>query len=276
MEIELTRALLDKIDQYIKGELEGPALLAFEQSLEKNPALKEEMMIQKRLFQTIGSSNLGPDSPSEKFDDEILEKTKSTEHQVLSDKIKKIGQGYIENPPAAKKSIQTRLRQIIPALAAIFLLVIISTVYLVNDSQDIDHYYHDNANWNTELISFAEKGDTKSAYEKAETFFNAKEYEKAIQSLEEIKKDDILYPYGLMYIGASNANLNQDPQALQAFNALALMTEFSESSKGLWYAALIHLKQKDKENAMKILNIIVKDAGNYHYQDAKQILKELE
>ncbi len=276
MEFHLTREVLDTIDQYIKGDLEREKLLAFEQELENNAALREEMLIQKQLFKTIQTKYLDSESLANNQSNALQEKLNIPEYQALSKKIKDVGNEYIQNPPPEKKPLWIRFKQFIPAAAALLIILVISTVYLVNDNQDIDHYYFDNANWDTELISFTEKGDSKSAYKTAETFFNAKEYKKAILSLGEIKRDDILYAYGLMYIGASHANLNQDQQALQAFNALALMTEFNENSKGLWYAALIHLKLKDKENAIKTLSIIVKDAKNYHYKDAKQILRELE
>ncbi len=275
MEFQLTPELLDKIDQYIKGELEGDTLSAFEQELESNEALREEMIIQKRLFDAISHNSSELDLVPNMTDKEIQEKSKNPEYQSVSDKIRATGIEFTQNNPSTKKSMGAKIMRLAPAIAAIFLVVVISTVYLVNNNQSIDQYYYDNVNWHAELISFTEKGDSKNNYASAEKFFEAKNYSKTIEALKDINPEDELYPYGLMYLGASYANLNKDQEALQVFNQLAQMNEFAESSKGLWYAALIHLKLKDEEKAKEVLNAILKDVGNYHYKDAKQILEDL-
>jgi len=276
MEFRLTQELLDTIDQYVKGELEGEKLLAFENELKQNAPLREEMIIQKQLFRAIESNNEGPDPLTDDEENELQEKINSPAYQDLSKKIKHIGNEYVQNPVLEKKPLWIRFKRLIPAVAAILVIVVISTVYLTNENQSIDKYYYDNNNWDTELTSFAEKGDSKSDFVKAETFFKANDYAKAIQAFETLNQEDELYPYSLMYIGASHANLNQDQQALEAFNKLAAMKEFGESSKGLWYAALIYLKLEDRGKAIASLKEITKDSINYRYEDALGIIKELQ
>ena len=275
MKFHLTQELLDTIDQYIKGELEGKKLSNFENKLKENDDLREEVMIQKQLFNAIQDK----DSSDIFTDDEVNElKTKinSPAYQDISNKIRNIGSEYIQDPVPNKKPIWIRFKRLIPAAAAIFVLVVISTIYFTSLNPSMDQYYYDNANWESELISFSEKGDAKNAFTKAENLFKAKEFTQAVQAFENIRPEDELYPYSLMYLGAAHSNLNQDQQALQAFNKLATMSQFEESSKGLWYAALIHLKQKDKKKAISTLKEVVKDSNNYNYSKALDIIDVLE
>lgn len=276
MKFQLTQDWLDRIDQYIKGELEGAKLSAFEKELETNAPLKEEMLLQKQLFNSIESQDLDPDSRANFEDDELSEKVNSLEYQAVSKKIRQLGIEFDLKPEEVKNSLWVRFRRFVPAAAAILVLVVMSTVYIVNNNPSLDQYYTGNVNWNSELPSFTEKGDSKSEFSRAEAYFNAKDYTNAILAFEAIDEYDELYPYSLMYLGASYANLNQDQQALQVFERLAEMKEFGESSKGLWYAAMIHLKEEDEEKAMEVLKEIARESKNYRYEDALRIVKELE
>jgi len=275
MEFQLTQEMLDTIDQYIKGQLEGDKLEQFEKELEANTSLKEEMLIQKQLFETIENKNLEQGELTDEEVNEIREKQNSADYKDLSQKIKQIGQEYVQNPVQEKKPLWIRFRKFIPAAAAILTIVIISTVYLTNDNQSFDKYYYDNVDWNTELVSLVEKGDAKSEFANGETYFKSGEFSEAIQVFGSINPEDELYPYSLMYLGASHSNLNQDQQALQVFNRLTQMKEFVESSKGLWYAALIHLKLNDKEKALESLNLITEDSNNYRHSEALKLISEL-
>jgi len=271
MEFRLTQEILETIDQYVKGNLDGEQMKAFERELESNSALKEEMLIQKRLFHALENQNMATDEAMD-----IDKKLSNPEYQELSNKIRNIGTEYLQESSTEIKPLWVRFKQLIPAAAAILVIVIISTVYLTTMNPSIDQYYYDSVNWETELVSFTEKGDSKSDFTDGEAFFRSKEYSKAIQSFETINPEDEMYAYSLMYIGASHANLNQNQQALQAFEQLAEMREFAESSKGLWYVALIHLKLESKAKAIEMLKKISQDSSNYRYEDALKIMKEIE
>lgn len=276
MEFSLTQEILDTIDRYIKGELKGEELSAFEIELNENVRLKEEMLIQKQLFDALKNKSESLDSLSDLEVNILQEKINSLAYQNISKKIKLIGNEYAQNPVLDKKPLWVRFRRLIPAAAAALILIVLSTVFIFDNNTSLDQYYYDNVDWNTELTSFAEKGDAKSEMARAEELFNTKEYEKAIEAFKNISPDDELHPYSLMYIGAAHANLDQDQLALDAFNKLAAMEEFGESSKGLWYAALIQLKREDKEESLAILEEITKDSSNYRYREAVEIIGELE
>ncbi len=276
---EITKALLETIDRYIKGELSADQLSAFEEAMEKNPALKEEVSLQQQLFNTLDDKStdwhLLEEDHEDKRQQELKQKLNNPEYQSLSKKIQHLGQEYVHKPPAKKKVLLNRFKRFIPAAAVILFLVVGGTMYLIKSNQSLDRYYYAHANWNTELPSFAEKGTAKNNFVKAEDLFKAEAYLEAIQLFVAIQQVDELYPYSLLYIGAAYANLNKDQQALDTFNKLTQMDAFAENSRGLWYATLIHLKQNDRDKALEVLNIILSDSNNYHYKEAKRLLEQL-
>ncbi|MEM9547118.1 MAG: hypothetical protein AAGA77_14150 [Bacteroidota bacterium] len=271
MEFQLTPEMLDLIDQYIKGNLDGEKLNSFKRDLEVNPALKEEVLIQQQLFQAIENQKKPVDE-----DIELQEKLKNPEYQKLSNTIRKVGTEFIENPSVKNRIPWIRFRRFIPYAAAILVTVIISTIYLNNNHQSIDQYYYDYVDWNAELVSFTEKSDTKNDFALGESYFRSKDYYKAIRIFRSINPNNRLYPYSLMYLGAAHANVNQDHLAIETFELLSQQNEFGESSKGLWYTALIYLKVKDSANAREALELISKDPSNYKYEDAVKIMKKLD
>ena len=278
MEHHLTNALLETIDRYIKGELEAKELLAFEAKMKENAALKEEVLLQQQLFNTLDDKTtewtLLTEDRKHRLQQELKQKLNTPEYQSISEKIQHIGQEYIQELPP-KKSLLIRYKRLIPAAAVILFLIVAGISYTIINNQSLDRYYYKYAQWETELPSFVEKNAAESTFVEAEASFRNKEYIKAIQLFESIEEDNELYPYSLLYLGASYASSNKDMQALKTFNQLAQMDAFAESSKGLWYAALIHLKQGDKDKAVELLNIIIKDPNNYHYSQAKQLLEQL-
>ncbi|MCG8327548.1 MAG: hypothetical protein MI974_07680 [Chitinophagales bacterium] len=278
MEHHLTNALLETIDRYIKGELVEEELLAFEAKMKENAALKEEVLIQQQLFNTLNDKTtewaLYKEDPNNKLQQELKQKLNTPEYQSISEKIQHIGQEYIQELPP-KKNLSIRYKRFISAAAVVLFLIVAGISYTIINNQSVDRFYYEYAQWETELPSFVEKNATESTFAEAEASFRNKEYIKAIQLFESIEEDNELYPYSLLYIGASYASSNKDLQALKAFNQLAQMDAFAESSKGLWYATLIHLKQGDKDKAVDLLNIIIKDSNNYHYNQAIQLLEQL-
>lgn len=278
MEHHLTSALLETIDRYIKGELAEEELLAFEAKMKENAALKEEVLLQQQLFNTLNDKTpewtLFTEDGKNKLQQELKQKLSTPEYQSISEKIQHIGKEYIQESHP-KKSLSVRYKQFIPAAAVILFLIVAGISYIIINNQSLDRFYYKYAQWETELPSFVEKNTAESTFAKAETSFRNKEYIKAIQLFESIEEDNELYPYSLLYLGASYASSDKEVQALQAFNQLAQMDTFAESSKGLWYAALIYLKQNDRDKAVEVLNIIIKDPNNYHYDQAADLLEQL-
>lgn len=264
----LTEELLDKIDQYLKGELSELERLSFEKLLQEDEQLQEDVIIQKQLFAMHGTSTTDISSNETDFEAIALlkEKLKTDEYLHLSNKIRTIGnENRISNGKPRKRKTHY-LNYFIAASVTIFF----ATLFFFNSESSLESYYSENVNWEN-LPSFIDKGNALDNFTKGEIAFKKKEYKSAILSFENIETTNELYPYSLMYIGASYDVLNENEKALDYFNKLSQLTEFEEHTKGFWYQLLIHLKLDNKEKANEISKIILKDKNNYNYQETQNM-----
>lgn len=271
MEKEITPENLQKIDDYINGNMSEEARKAFEEEITKNEELSELVAQQKVFFSLFSDTKWdGMENNPEHPDMALLkEKLKSAEYQNTSAKIKHIGKTISEQQKTPKKRT---LRYYYAA--AVLLIICTLSIFMMNTTSSLEDYYDTNVQWNN-LPSFVEKNNSEEAFVKGEIYFKKENYEAAIKIFETIPKDDELYPYSLMYLGASNDKLNKNEQAIENFKQLATLTSFPEYSKGYWYELLIHLKTNDKANTLKVLSIITSNKENYKYSEALQLLNNI-
>ncbi|WP_299888107.1 hypothetical protein [uncultured Lacinutrix sp.] len=267
MEVKLTDALLKQIDDYIKGGMMDDDRLSFEKEMEQNTALKDEVILQQELITLIGLEEWVSFRNTKENEDlrALKEQLRSKTFQDASKKIKQIG---LDNYKEKKEKIEEKKRKFpfyyIPA--AVILLFI--SVFFMNRNSGLDSYYKDYANWNKELSSFIVKNSDTSAFSNGEIAFKNKNYTSALKYFKTIKRNNKLYPYSLMYIGASYELENENKKALATFDQLITLNTFEEHTKGYWYKLLIYLKLNDKKNVEETLNTILQNKENYHYEEA--------
>lgn len=261
----ITAELLETIDNYLKGKLSEIECSNFEMQLQENKELEEIVLIQKRLFELndFDTKEVKLNADYDKDYSYYKQQLMNEENQELFAKIREVGQKQNQVKYGKKR---TYLKYYIAASIAIFF----SIVLVLTSNSSLDNYYHDNVNWE-ELPSFVSKEQSLSSFTNGETFFRNKEYEKAILTFSAIKSDAELYPYSLMYIGASYDKLNKNNEALQIFDKLINLSEFEESSRGYWYKLLIYLKENNRDKAIEIRNIILKNSSNFNYEKAKNL-----
>lgn len=267
----ITIEILEQIDRYLNGELSENETIAFEELIAKDVQLANEVSIQKQLFALHGKAT--KNSISQEIDKEAVqllkEKLKTEELQALSTKIRKLGQAQI----IASTTNKRKKNYALYAIAATIAIVFTTTLFLINATPSLDTYYKDNVNWE-ELPSFAVKGENENSFDKAEIFFKKKEYNNAITTFKTIPTNNELYPYSLLYIGASYEQLNENEKALATFDSLTKLTSFEEYSKGYWYQLLVYLKLGDREKAIEMKTIILQDKSNYNYNKVVEMKLE--
>ena len=261
----LTIEKLDQIDQYLKGLLSETDHLAFEKLIIEDQELQTEVMIQKQLFEINGlpTVELPINTINEKEVLHYKQQLQSKDIIDLSTKIREIGQNHIQQKSKAR---QNYFKYYIAASIAI----VFGTFLFFNSNSSLENYYTDNVNWE-ELPSFIDKGQPENDFTNGELLFKKGEYIKAIESFSKIDSTYELYPYSLMYIGASYDQLNENDKAIEAFDLLSKLTSFQESSRGYWYKMLIYLKQNNKEKALEMKNIILKNSENFNYNKTKNL-----
>ncbi len=261
----MTIEIIEQINQYLKGTLPEGEKLVFEQKLAEDETLREEVIMQKQLFLLQGvETNDLPFSYDNKADLlDIQNKLNSEEYKLLSAKIRKASV-EVKNTPTQRKNYWFKY-----AVAASIALIFSILLYF-NNPNALENYYHENVNWE-ELPSFIEKGGSKNDFVNAEILFKNKDYNNAIVLFKKLKPSDKLYPFALMYIGATYDLQNQNEKAIQTFQQLAALRSFEEYSKGYWFEFLMYLKQNDIQKAKEIRATILKDSNNYNYDTVKKI-----
>ena len=274
MERELTAAILDKIDHYIKGTLSDTERCSFEEQLKQDKQLQEDFLLQKQLFETYDEREWNSLTNSRKNIalQKLKQQLRSEKYQAISKNIRSIGDEYILDTSTAKNSKNNYYRYFAFTAIAVLLL----GVFIFNSNHSLPSLYSKNVHWEETLPSFIEKGSERNNFTNGEIFFRAKKYREAIGSFQNLSKKDDLYPYSLMYMGASYELLGENDTALQTFDSLIRLTEFQESSKGYWYQLLIYLKQNNREKALETLSIISSNKNNYYYNEAQQLLRKID
>jgi hypothetical protein len=264
MGINVTEELLEKIDNYLKGLLSAEDSVEFEKKIQSDSQLKEIVIIQQGLF-TINNNENSKKISKNNYSASIKhykEQINDDENQKLLSIIKKAGENYNNKNKVSKKSL---LKYSVAASIAI----LFSTFFYINSNNNLKNYYEANINWD-ELPSYTSKGnDSIINFTKGEKLFRDKKFEKAISTFNLIPTSNKLYPYSLLYIGASYEQLNQNEKALEIFEKVSKLQNFEEYSKGYWYQLLIFLKLDNKESAIKMRSLILKDSSNFNYEKVK-------
>ncbi|CAM1364117.1 tetratricopeptide repeat protein [Tenacibaculum xiamenense] len=271
MEVELTEALLKKIDDYIQGNLTTEDRLAFEKDIEESDSLKNEVQLQKELIILIGKEewvNFRNNDKNEELQ-ALREQLRSKAFQDASKKIREIG----INDYKGKKSDKNKKLFYKISIAATILVLI--GLFFMNRNSGLDSYYNEYSNWKTELPSFVTKNDNTSIFNQAEIAFRNKNYKEALKYFNSISKEDRLYPYSIMYKGAIYEVLNENDKAIAAFDRLINLNDFEEYSRGYWYQLLVYLKLNNKDKVKELLKIILKDSKNYKYREALKLSEEI-
>lgn len=128
----------------------------------------------------------------------------------------------------------------------------------------------------SELPSLVNRGDSKQkTLIKAQKLFETKAYDKSLTILEKefttVQKNKAAV---YLYTGISQMELGQFNKAEISFNTL-IESKLIDSPKGIWYKALLFLKQNEPSKAKKMLLQITESSNNYKYKEASEILSKL-
>lgn len=272
MAIELTEELLAQIDGYLKETLSAAEKEAFEQRLQNEPELQEEVRLQQQLFDIIGKEQWHTIERLQ-YEERITKlksKLRSSEYQNLSANLRNAEKVYLEEN--TKVNPFKKYYRYIAVAAAI---IIFFGIYMTQTNVSLHSYYETYVNW-SDLPSFVEKGQEQNTFLQGEEAFKQKNYTEAIAYFQKILPTDELYTNGLVYIGGAYDLLNENDKAIATFQKLASVDDKYERSRGNWYIAMIYLKMENKEKAIEALQKNTDNTDNFNYQKAKVLLRKLE
>jgi tetratricopeptide (TPR) repeat protein len=238
----------EKIELYLAGEMTEAESAAFSINIDNDTELKETVTLYKSLQENyiqIENSKIG--------ENELRETLKNT------------STNYFTTTKEAKVfSFKNTYKILAVAASIIFAFLIIKPLVFNSNKNLFDSYYEQ------EELS-VQRGEADSIL-KAIQFFNKKDYQQALNLLEPItatKKDanDITIAKGECYL-----NLNQYDKALQSFEQVAAKNSLYKD-RAIWLIAMTYLKQDKKNDCKKYLANVVPTSS--FYNRAQKLMKAL-
>ncbi|MFK7908482.1 MAG: tol-pal system YbgF family protein [Chitinophagales bacterium] len=258
----------EKIENYLNGTLTGADLEAFEEQLQSDAELLEEVKLMQNL-DTVLSDEV----------DLVFQQMVETEAGLFLDELgsEEVEQPNFADSPVPKIGGWNRKW----AIAASFLLLMVSMVLLwqvqsndpiSNDALFANHFDTYRLNKNVRG-----GGDSPTEFQKGIEYYNANEFGAATQVFEALtaqEPNDLSLAFCL-----GNAYLNQEPPQLDLaqsqFEKIISDGGSIHVPKAQWYMALVAVKKGDLEQAKTLLKQ-VEQSGDKFGQKAKELLKELE
>ncbi len=234
------------IQDYLDGKLSGEALADFQQQLQNDPVMEEEMTIMSHMQKAFAP------------EDEQIKTVRQSLQEV-----------HRQNSPARSAKTRKLGFRLLSLAAAILLLV--TFVFMWPKTSGPDQLYADYAKH--DLLSLSTRSipadDLTSELEQA---FNEQQYQEAL---------NLSTSYLVKYPDAYNVLLAKGISELELGKYEAALSTFKEIeqsdlriNKGKWYQAMTYLKKGDIEQCRSVLNDIV-SSKSYQHQQALELLKKL-
>jgi len=265
--------LESEIEAYLNGEMTVDERILFEEKVQNNPDVASEFQLYKEM-RAIYDENDWELAKKRSTNDKVIEYErflKSNEGKSLADSIKNAEKDYfIEKPKSGFKRIYLYAGSV---AAAVVLAILIYTQ--INKPVDTKSLYASNKNWD-DLPSLTLR-DKNTTLASAEKLFRQKEDKEAIQLFQayDSGKDRTVDPQVLLYIGATQLELNRSEDAMETFKRLQNSNSL-DASKAHWYLALTYLKMGKKEEVKQELQTLLDNATGYKDAEARTLIDKLD
>ena len=186
--------------------------------------------------------------------------------QNFKENLEKISSGYFKKEGSQKAKV-VRIKPWYYSVAAAVILLF----GVVIAQQFSNPTYDDFADYGT--ISLTVRGGENNLQTKAEKAFNQKDYKDAEKYLSQLLQND---PDNLelqLYKAVSLVELNKYEEADTLYQNI-IKSPSVYTNKAHWYLALSKLKQKEKEESIRVLKSIPEDAEDF--DSAQELLRKLE
>lgn len=264
---ETNEKILEEIEAYLQNKMTEAETELFTQRIKTDLELKELVSLYDSIDVVLGEKQKSATmNESDKEQKQKIEQLlESEKYKKISKNLKTINNQY-QNEKQKGKGIK-RYLYIATSVAAILIMFFAITQY---NGNNMNSYYNENANWE-DFPSLIEKGYTQNEASKVETLYAEHKYKEVIAFVLNHKNKEV---NSLLYLGGAYFYQKEYRESHKIFDKI-ITTNSIDKSKGYWYKTLIYLKQKDKEQAKKMLTIITKNPNNYNYEKAVLLLKKL-
>lgn len=240
---------IERIDRFLRGEMDKAEAQAFERALSENPELQQKMKIQQELVSYIDLMG----------DQEVLANIRKVEGIYRSRK-----EGAIKKMPWLRPAL----------IAASVAILLFAGWWFLTPSSEPDVLY---ANFYQpyELSFSSRDGGNAETLLAASTAYNAEDYAQAITAFQSLPPE-LQTSKVKLAIGISQMELSSFEEAQSLFDQIISVEDPLFMDQALWYKALSLLKQDELEQAKGVFQQLKDDTSSIFNADAAKLLYRLQ
>jgi hypothetical protein len=240
-------AWTDQVAAYVTGELTSAEAQAFEAAMQADPALAEEVQLQREAVAALNLyTQLTYKSQLQAFDAEL----------------------EAEATPVVP--LKTFWQQGWTRMAAVFLLLIASVYLVMSLRGGPESWARDAYEPYQDALSMRSADDpVKNIMER----YQAEDYAAFVPQMESyLAEQSAEQPLAELYLGLGYLRNGQEPQAIELLSRLTEVSITREQAE--WYLSLAYLQAGEVEAGKTLLNQIQAQIGHNHQADAKELLEK--
>ena len=237
------------IDEYLTGHMTKEARISFENQLEQNAELQAALEDRKILLAAIDAIG----------DVQMKERAKRIHQKATA--------------PVTKVRKFSFLQY---AAAAILALVVAVGIWLYLKPASPAELFA--AHYEPYVLNFTNRDlNTDQQLSQASTLYINGNYQEAVPLLENLLNQEINNKDQVrLATGIGHMELNNDAAASNYFQQLIDNPSSPYYEQGLWYAALLSLRNENIGNAEQYLNELIKDDTSFYFKKANELLSKLD
>lgn len=271
--MKLTDTQYENIQKYLDNELTDSELSAFEQEIKTNELLAQEIDLFKKLPDYIGEGQ----SPENDLETEhpqfkaYLKEFLSEDSKALTLELETMGAAYLQSEDKDDKKVKSlSINWRVFSAAAVLLILLGGTWFLMKpeDSAKLYSSYVEH-----EAIILNQRGSNDETAKIAETLYNQGKYKEAIPLLKALNEAELNYDL-VLALGVAYLELDDFSNALAQFESIS-QSDAIIKDKSLWYEAVTHLKQDNRELSLQKLQQLQEEYPFYKPEETKKLIKKL-
>jgi len=255
---------LEKIIQYLDGDMNVEEKQLFELELKSNPMLAQQLRLTQQVDQLLADNELFT----------FIENLQTAKEQFKNEEIRALNEDYKETNSKFKQNFFLS-RKLLTAAAVILLVVISSVVYNIisvpTNDRLFKQYYQ---KYEADIITRSSVITDVNALIAAIQQYDKGNYPVAIVKFEEILKSDKDNTAAHFFVGVSYIETNNYEKAIKNLSFVITQNDTAFIEHAEWYLALCYVKTKQTNKANALLSKIAGRQTFYKLM-AMDVLKKL-
>lgn len=240
------------ISKYLEGEMDPIEASGFEETLENNPELKEEVDLYREVDSAIA-------------DTEVLELRAQLDeiHEELSPELEKL----------SRKSSKRVLRYAVAASIAVIISLGTYSLFFkkVNNNKIVSEFYKP---YDVTLVNRSANDHIAPEMREALYYYENHEYSKAVTLFDKILEMKPEMTASNFYSGISYMELGEYSKAKSSFNAVINHNDNLYIEQSQWYLGMVYVLTDELDKA-RVQFMKIKKADGFYRDEAAVILRKL-